>query len=88
VALAAGAVDALVTTEVDAMAAAGSRPSLRIAETLPTGEGLAIAVDPQNGALLTAVNEALADMAADGTYDRIYDWYDAALPPGGRITAA
>lgn len=88
VALAAGAVDALVTTEVDAMTAAGSRPSLRIAETLPTGEGLAIAVDPQNGALLTAVNKALADMAADGTYDRIYDRYDAALPPGGRITAA
>lgn len=87
VALAAGAVDALVTTEVDAQAAAGSRPSLRIAETVPTGQGLAIAVDPQNAALLTAVNEALGDMAADGTYDRIYDRYESTLPPGGRITA-
>jgi ABC-type amino acid transport substrate-binding protein len=87
VALAAGAVDTLVATEVEAMAAAGARPSLRVVETLPTGEGLGIAVDPQNGDLLAAVNEALADMAADGTYDRIFDRYEAVLPPGGRITA-
>lgn len=87
VALAAGAVDALLATEVEAMAAAGARPSLRVAETVPTGEGLGIAVDPENGALLAAVNEALADMAADGTYDRIFDRHEATLPPGGRITA-
>jgi len=87
VALAAGAVDALIVDEVQAMAATDARESLRILETVPTGAGLGIAVDPRNGDLLTAVNEALADMAADGTYDRIYDRYRVALPPGGRITA-
>jgi ABC-type amino acid transport substrate-binding protein len=87
VALAAGAVDALIVDEVDAMAATDARQSLRIVETVPTGAGLGIAVDPRNGALLAAVNRALADMAADGRYDRIYDRYRVALPPGGRITA-
>jgi polar amino acid transport system substrate-binding protein len=87
VALAAGAVDALIVDEVQAMVATDARESLRILETVPTGAGLGIAVDPHNGDLLTAVNEALADMAVDGTYDRIYDRYRVALPPGGRITA-
>jgi ABC-type amino acid transport substrate-binding protein len=87
VALAAGAVDALVVDEVEAMAASDARESLRILEKVPTGAGLGIAVDPRNGALLTAVNRALADMAVDGTYDRIYDRFRVALPPGGRITA-
>jgi polar amino acid transport system substrate-binding protein len=88
VALAAGSVDGLVIDESDAMAAVQARPSLRIVETVPTGAGLGIAVDPRNGALLQAVNQALASIAADGTYDRIYERYEAALPPGGRITAA
>jgi ABC-type amino acid transport substrate-binding protein len=87
VALAAGAVDALVVDEFGAMAASDARESLRILETVPTGAGLGIAVDPRNGALLTAVNQALAVMAVDGTYDRIYDRFRVALPPGGRITA-
>jgi polar amino acid transport system substrate-binding protein len=86
VALAAGAVDALIVDEVEAMTAMEDRESLRVLETVPTGAGLGIGVDPRNGALLTAVNRALADMAEDGTYDRIYDRYRVALPPGGRIT--
>ena len=88
VALAAGRVDGLLVDEADAIAAARARPSLLIVETVPTGAGLGIAVDPRNGTLLDAVNEALLAMAADGTYDRIYDRYEAALPPGGRITAS
>jgi polar amino acid transport system substrate-binding protein len=86
VALAAAAVDALIVDEVEAMTAMEDRESLRVLETVPTGAGLGIGVDPRNGALLTAVNRALADMAEDGTYDRIYDRYRVALPPGGRIT--
>ncbi len=86
VAVAAGAVDALIVDEVEAMTATEDRESLRVLETVPTGAGLGIAVDPRNGDLLTAINRALADMAADGTYDRIYDRYRVALPPGGRIT--
>ena len=88
VALAAGTVDGLVVAESDAMAATQARPSLRIVDTVPTGSGLGIAVDPRNRVLLEAINEALAAMVADGTYDRIYDRYEGALPAGGRITAA
>lgn len=86
VALAAGAIDALIADEAEAMVATDDRESLRVLETVPTGAGLGIAVDPGNGALLTAVNRALADMAVDGTYDRIYDRFRVALPPAGRIT--
>ena len=88
VALAAGTVDSLLVEESDAIAAVRTRTSLRVVETVPTGAGLGIAVDPRNGTLLDAVNEALLAMAADGTYDRIYDRYEAAPPPGGRITSA
>src|ERR671918_387156 len=88
VGLAAGTVDSLLVEESDAIAAVRTRTSLRVVETVPTGAGLGIAVDPRNGTLLDAVNEALLAMAADGTYDRIYDRYEAALPPGGRITAS
>ncbi len=88
VVLAAGVVDALITDEVSAMTATASRESLRITETIATGEGLGIAVDPHNAALLQAVNAALEEIMADGTYDRLYDRYEDILPPGGRITAS
>lgn len=84
----AGDVDAVLVDEADAVAAVGVRPILRIIETIPTGAGLAIAVDPRNGSLLEAINEALAAMAAEGAYDRIYERYGSSLPPGGLITAA
>lgn len=86
-ALTAGDVDAVLIDEAEAMAAVRVRPVLRMAETVPTGAGLGIAVDPRNGALLHAINEALLAMTADGTYDRMYDRYRRALPPSGRITA-
>lgn len=87
VALAAGSVDGLIADEAAAMAALEGRPSLLIVDAVPTGTGLGIAVDPGNGRLLAAVNEALVGIAADGTYDRLYDRYGSALPPGGRITS-
>jgi ABC-type amino acid transport substrate-binding protein len=86
VALAAGAVDAVVADEVAAMAQTSSRESLRVVETPVTGEGMAMAVDPANPILLDAVNDVLGDIVADGTYDRLYDRYGDALPVGGRIT--
>ncbi|MGH2674462.1 MAG: transporter substrate-binding domain-containing protein, partial [Actinomycetota bacterium] len=88
VALAAGSVDALLADEVSAIAGIASRESLRIVETFPTGEGLGVAVDPRNPRLLGAVNAALMAVAADGTYDLLYDRYRDTLPPGGRITRA
>ena len=86
-ALTAGAIDAALIDEAEGVAAVRVRPVLRMAETVPTGAGLGIAVDPRNDALLHAINEALLAMTADGTYDMVYDRYQRALPPSGRITA-
>jgi polar amino acid transport system substrate-binding protein len=85
--LAAGVVDALLVDEVSALALTSSRPEFTVVETIPTGEGMGIAVDPGNPDLLDAVNEALDAIVADGTYDLIFDRYAGSLPPGGRITA-
>jgi polar amino acid transport system substrate-binding protein len=87
VALAAGAVDAVITDELTAEAQAAPRVSLRVVETFVTGEGLGIAVNPDNPILLDSVNGILTDLVADGTYDRVYDRYGDSLPAGGRVTA-
>jgi ABC-type amino acid transport substrate-binding protein len=85
--LAAGVVDALLVDELSALAVTSARPEFTLVETIPTGEGMGIAVDPANADLLDAVNDALDVIVADGTYDRIFDRYAGSLPPGGRITA-
>lgn len=86
--LAAGVVDALLVDEVSALVVTSSRPEFAVVETVATGEGLGIAVDPGNPDLLNGVNEAMEAIVADGTYDLIYDRYAGSLPPGGRITAS
>jgi ABC-type amino acid transport substrate-binding protein len=85
-ALATGAVDAVIVDELTAEAEAASRESFQVLETIATGEGIGIAVDPGNPGLLAAVNGALAELVADGTYDRLYDRYAGSLPAGGRVT--
>lgn len=85
--LEAGAVDAVILDETSAGTEAAPRMSLQIVETIVTGEGLAIAVDPGNPVLLDAVNDVLSELVDDGTYDRLYDRYGESLPAGGRITA-
>ena len=46
---------------------------LTILEEIPTGEEYGIAVSKDNPALLSAVNQALADMQEDGTLQKIWD---------------
>lgn len=47
-----------------------------VTETFPTGEQYGFAVDPENTALIEAVNEQLAEMRAGGTYDEIFaTWF-------------
>lgn len=83
-ALEAGQVDAVINDEPTAIAEIAERDGLEIAETIDTQEGYGIAVDPNNEALLEAVNAALAEMVEDGTYSDIYGRY-ADLPPGGNV---
>lgn len=53
-----------------------SAQAMAIIEEIPTGEQYGFAVAKSNPGLLAAVNKALADLKADGTYQQIYDtWF-------------
>jgi ABC-type amino acid transport substrate-binding protein len=52
---------------------------LRIVETVPTGEQYGIAF-PKDSDLVEPVNEALAEIKADGTYEEIYERW-IGVPP-------
>lgn len=83
-ALEAGQVDGVINDEPTALAEVAGRPGLSVVQTIETGEFYGIAVNPDNEELLEAINEALAEIIEDGTYDEIYAAY-ADLPPGGNI---
>ena len=75
-ALAAGEVDGVLQDIVVNGDAALNDDNLTIAETYPTDEFYGLAVKEEGSeALLTAVNEALAKLTDDGTYDQIYDQF-------------
>ena len=63
--------------------AAATRPGIVVAEEIITGESYGFAVNPANEALLTAINDAFADMLDDGFYQTTYDkWIER---PGASV---
>ncbi|MFH1331133.1 MAG: transporter substrate-binding domain-containing protein [Actinomycetota bacterium] len=63
--------------------AEATRPGIKVAEEIVTGESYGFAVNPANEALLAAVNAIIADMLADGFYQTVYDaWIER---PGASI---
>jgi len=86
-ALESGEVDAAINDEPTAIAEVAAREGLEVVQAIDTGEAYGIAVDPNNEALLAAINEALAGMIEDGTYESIYANYPD-LPPNGNVAAA
>jgi polar amino acid transport system substrate-binding protein len=47
-----------------------------LAKAIPTGEQYGFGVAKTNAALTAAINKALADLKADGTYKTIYEkWF-------------
>ena len=85
-ALEAGEVDGVINDEPTALAEIVEREGLEVVETIETGESYGIAVDPENEELLEAINQALAEIIEDGTYEEIYSKYPD-LPPGGNVAA-
>ena len=76
---------AVINDEPTALAEIEARgDTLELVERIDTGETYGIAVDPNNEPLLEAINQALAEMIEDGTYQEIYDRYQD-LPPGGSV---
>jgi polar amino acid transport system substrate-binding protein len=58
-----------------------SNGQLTVLEELETDERYGIAIAPDDDALLESVNEQLAEIVADGTYEDIYGrWFKGAVP--------
>lgn len=70
-----GKVDAVVIDNEPAKAYVAQNPGLKILDTEFANEEYAIAVKKGNTALLDAVNAAMAELKADGTFQDIVDKY-------------
>ncbi len=70
-----GVVDAVVIDNQPAQAFVAANEGLVILETPYTVEDYAMCVSKSNEALLNAINEALAELQADGTIDAIIEEY-------------
>mgnify|MGYP002510144939 CR=1 FL=1 len=70
-----GKVDAVVIDNEPAKAYVAQNPGLKILDTEFANEEYAIAVKKGNTALLDAVNAAMAELKADGTFQKIVDKY-------------
>lgn len=81
-ALEAGQVTGVIFDEPAAVDATVERPSLAVVATLDTDEEYGFPVNPENDALLEAVNGALQAIFDDGTYQDIYDKYFPEAPAG------
>jgi len=80
-ALQAGQVDAVIADFALARHAEQSRRGIVVAQTMAAGNGYGIAL-PRGSRLKASVNAALADIKADGTYDRIFRRWFHEAPPG------
>ena len=81
-ALEAGNVTGVVFDEPAVVDAVRERPNLETVDTIDTDEDYGFAVDPDNAALLDALNEALREMIDDGTYTEIYERFFPDAPAG------
>ena len=84
--LEAGRVTAFISDESLATTEVNNRSGLRVVQTIDTGERYGIAVNPRLTRLVTAMNQALERLIADGTYEKIYRTYEG-LAPNGAVTA-
>lgn len=75
-----GRISGIINDEPSSIAEAGDRPSLRVVEPIDTGEHYGIAVNPENPKLRIAINGALHNLIADGTYQQLFEKYFPTLP--------
>ncbi len=75
-AVAQGRVDASITDYPVVAYAAAQKPTLKVAAEIPGDLGLGLMFPQSNVALREAFNAGLAQIKADGTYDKIYaTWF-------------
>jgi polar amino acid transport system substrate-binding protein len=78
--LEAGRTTGIINDEPSSIAEVADRPSLKVVEPIDTGELYGIAVNPENPDLKDAINQALHDLIADGTYKELFEKYFPTLP--------
>jgi polar amino acid transport system substrate-binding protein len=81
-ALQAGQVDGVINDFAVSAFALKKYPQLDVVQTISTDEHYGFPMQQQNTALQDAVNGALTDLIADGTYQKIYmQWFSGEKPP-------
>ena len=75
-----GALDAFVVGGPDAEQFLKQYPALRQAASAPVAHPTSMAVPKDHGALLTALDQQIGAMVADGTYARLYRKYFTTAP--------
>jgi polar amino acid transport system substrate-binding protein len=81
-ALQAGQVDGVINDFAVSAFALKKYPELDVVQTIQTGESYGFPMQKENTALQDAVNGALKDLIADGTYDKIFEkWFSGEKPP-------
>ncbi len=78
--LEAGKITGIVNDEPSSEAEIRSRPGLKIAQPIDTGEHYGIAVGKNHEDILSAINASLKDMIDEGTYKKIFQKYFPAVP--------
>ena len=74
-ALGAGALDAVICDTPFAQYSAKETGKTRIAQVLTEGDEYGIALKKGNAELVARIDEALASIKQDGTYERLYEKY-------------
>lgn len=72
-ALRAGEIDALVDDELVLITAAEADPRLRVAFTVETQHSFAIALRPEDDALLSVLNQTLDELETNGTLEKLWN---------------
>jgi polar amino acid transport system substrate-binding protein len=80
-ALQAGQVDGVINDFAVSAFALKQYPQLDVVQTIPTGEHYGFPMQKSNTALQQAVNGALDDVIANGTYEKIYEQWFTKKPP-------
>jgi polar amino acid transport system substrate-binding protein len=81
-ALQAGQVDGVINDFAVSAFALKKYPELDVVQTIKTGESYGFPMQKENTALQGAVNGALKDLIADGTYEKIFEkWFSGEKPP-------
>lgn len=86
--LEAGNVVGVVNDEGSSIAEVESRPGLEVVEAIDTDEHYGLAFSKENPDLTEAVNGALAEIIADGTYESIFKEWFPDLPVPEEFAAA